>query len=46
MDTGMIVDDYATRPQYDVNQSISPRNLIWIFDNILVGQVIYKYPQR
>ncbi|KAF9319120.1 hypothetical protein BG003_009819 [Podila horticola] len=41
MDTGMIVDDYATRPQYDVNQSISPRNLIWIFDNILVGQMTW-----
>ncbi|KAG0097362.1 hypothetical protein BGZ93_002894 [Podila epicladia] len=41
MDTGMIVDDYATRPQYDVNQSISPRNLIWIIDNILVGQMTW-----
>ncbi|KAG0040403.1 hypothetical protein BGZ82_003128 [Podila clonocystis] len=41
MDTGMIVDDYATRPQYDVNQLISPRNLIWIIDNILVGQMTW-----
>ncbi|KAG0333904.1 hypothetical protein BG004_000646, partial [Podila humilis] len=41
MDTGMIVDDYSTRPQYNVNQPISPRNLIWIIDNILVGQMTW-----
>ncbi|KAF9421642.1 hypothetical protein BGZ94_008794 [Podila epigama] len=41
MDTGMVIDDYATRPQYDVNQQISPRNFIWIMDNILIGQMTW-----
>ncbi|CAO3569487.1 unnamed protein product [Mortierella alpina] len=41
MDTGMVLDDYLTRPQYDVNRLLSPREFIWIFDNILVGQMTW-----
>ncbi|KAI1315608.1 hypothetical protein EDD11_000618 [Mortierella claussenii] len=36
MDTGMILDDYATRPQYDVNQRLNPKEFIWIIDNIIM----------
>ncbi|KAF8923669.1 hypothetical protein BGZ58_002684, partial [Dissophora ornata] len=36
MDTGMILDDYATRPQYNVNRLLDPKEFIWIFDNILM----------
>ncbi|KAG9321593.1 hypothetical protein KVV02_001737 [Mortierella alpina] len=39
MDTGMVLDDYLTRPQYDINRLLNPKEFIWIFDNILVGQV-------
>ena len=39
MDTGMVLDDYLTRPQYDINRLLNPKEIIWIFDNILVGQV-------
>ncbi|KAF9193868.1 hypothetical protein BGZ50_006922 [Haplosporangium sp. Z 11] len=36
MDTGMILDDYAACPQYDVNRPLDPKEFIWIFDNILM----------
>jgi len=39
MDTGMVLDDNATRPPYDVNRPVNPKEFIWIYDNILVGQV-------
>ncbi|KAF9352829.1 hypothetical protein BGX26_009366 [Mortierella sp. AD094] len=41
MDTGMIVDDYAKLPQYDVNRLLDPKEFIWVFDNILVGQMTW-----
>ncbi|KAG0199391.1 hypothetical protein BGX28_007344 [Mortierella sp. GBA30] len=41
MDTGMVLDDYLTRPQYDINRLIDPKEFIWIFDNILVGQMTW-----
>lgn len=39
MDTGMIMDDTATGPVYNINRRVSPTEFIWIFDNILIGQV-------
>ncbi|KAF9929003.1 hypothetical protein BGZ67_006625 [Mortierella alpina] len=41
MDTGMVLDDYLTRPQYDINRLLNPKEFIWIFDNILVGQMTW-----
>ncbi|KAF9358732.1 hypothetical protein BGX34_008794 [Mortierella sp. NVP85] len=41
MDTGMILDDNATRPPYDVNRPVNPKEFIWIYDNILVGQATW-----
>ncbi|KAF8978978.1 hypothetical protein BGZ46_005961 [Entomortierella lignicola] len=41
MDTGMILEDYAKLPQYNINRLLDPREFIWIFDNILVGQMTW-----
>ncbi|KAG0367177.1 Mak10 subunit, NatC N-terminal acetyltransferase-domain-containing protein [Gamsiella multidivaricata] len=41
MDTGMILDDYSTRPQYGVNRLLNPKEFIWIFDNILIGKACH-----
>ncbi|KAF9429398.1 hypothetical protein BGZ76_001357 [Entomortierella beljakovae] len=41
MDTGMILDEYANLPQYDINRPINPKEFIWIFDNILSGQMTW-----
>ncbi|KAF9570611.1 hypothetical protein EC968_001636 [Mortierella alpina] len=41
MDTGMVLDDYLTRPQYDINRLLNPKEFIWIYDNILVGQMTW-----
>ncbi|KAF9209474.1 hypothetical protein BGZ49_004065 [Haplosporangium sp. Z 27] len=41
MDTGMILEDYAKLPQYNINRLLDPREFIWVFDNILVGQMTW-----
>ncbi|KAF9116940.1 hypothetical protein BGX27_008088 [Mortierella sp. AM989] len=41
MDTGMIQDDNAEVPQYNINQLLNPKEFIWVFDNILVGQMTW-----
>ncbi|KAF9915912.1 hypothetical protein FBU30_001645, partial [Linnemannia zychae] len=41
MDTGMVMDDIVNRPIYDVNRRVTPEEFIWIFDNILVGQMTW-----
>ncbi|KAG0293980.1 hypothetical protein BGZ96_001964 [Linnemannia gamsii] len=41
MDTGMIMDDTATGPVYNINRRVSPTEFIWIFDNILIGQMTW-----
>lgn len=44
MDTGMVMDDIASRPVFDINKRVTPTEFIWIFDNILIGQVIARLP--
>ncbi|ORZ21043.1 Mak10 subunit, NatC N-terminal acetyltransferase-domain-containing protein [Lobosporangium transversale] len=41
MDTGMILDEYAARPHYDVNRLLNPKEFIWIIDQILIGQMTW-----
>ncbi|KAG0204115.1 hypothetical protein BGX33_008698 [Mortierella sp. NVP41] len=41
MDTGMVVDETASRPVYNINRRVSPKEFIWIFDNILIGQMTW-----
>ncbi|KAG0232949.1 Mak10 subunit, NatC N-terminal acetyltransferase-domain-containing protein [Mortierella sp. GBAus27b] len=41
MDTGMVIDENGTRPPYDVNRPVNPKEFIWIFDNILVGMATW-----
>ncbi|KAF9904521.1 hypothetical protein EC991_002629 [Linnemannia zychae] len=41
MDTGMVMDDIVNQPVYNVNQRVSPKEFIWIFDNILIGQMTW-----
>ncbi|KAF9586188.1 hypothetical protein BGW38_008813, partial [Lunasporangiospora selenospora] len=41
MDTGMDLDDVVSRPQYDINRLVNPTEIIWILDNILVGQMTW-----
>ncbi|KAF9402306.1 hypothetical protein BGX21_010591 [Mortierella sp. AD011] len=38
MDTGIIVEEL---PQYDINRLLNPKEFIWVFDNILVGQMTW-----
>lgn len=42
MDTGMVMDDIASRPVFNINKRVTPTEFIWIFDNILIGQVIAR----
>ncbi|OAQ28156.1 Mak10-domain-containing protein [Linnemannia elongata AG-77] len=41
MDTGMVMDDIASRPVFDINKRVTPTEFIWIFDNILIGQMTW-----
>ncbi|KAG0279164.1 hypothetical protein BGZ95_002078 [Linnemannia exigua] len=41
MDTGMVMDDIVNQPIYNINRRVSPREFIWIFDNILIGQMTW-----
>ncbi|KAG0054904.1 hypothetical protein BGZ83_010128 [Gryganskiella cystojenkinii] len=41
MDTGMILDDDETPSLYNVNRLIDPKEFIWIFDNILIGEMTW-----
>lgn len=42
MDTGMVMDDIASRPVFNINKRVTPTEFIWIFDNILIGQVMAR----
>ncbi|KAG0373484.1 hypothetical protein BGX24_011639 [Mortierella sp. AD032] len=41
MDTGMVMDDIVHQPIYNINRRVSPTEFIWIFDNILIGQMTW-----
>ncbi|KAF9153272.1 hypothetical protein BG015_003744 [Linnemannia schmuckeri] len=41
MDTGMVMDDIASRPVFNINKRVTPTEFIWIFDNILIGQMTW-----
>ncbi|KAF9127661.1 hypothetical protein BGW39_005697 [Mortierella sp. 14UC] len=41
MDTGMVMDDIVNQPVYNINRRVSPKEFIWILDNILIGQMTW-----
>ncbi|KAF8947461.1 hypothetical protein BGZ47_009087 [Haplosporangium gracile] len=41
MDTGMVMDDIASFPVFNINKRVTPTEFIWIFDNILIGQMTW-----